>query len=249
MNTQTTHNIDIDQLFQVGAHYGFTKSRRHPTVVPYLYGTKDGNDIFDLEKTAEQIATAAALIEDYAKQDKSIMYVSTKDESKHLVRDTATSLETPFIVNRWIGGVLTNFSEIKKRIQRLNDLEAEQASGELDRKYVKKELVVLGREMDKLRHNFGGIQQMNRCPDLMVIVDPRHDQIAIEEAKTMGIPVIAIMNSDCDVSQIDHPIVMNDSLRGSVELVLATLARAQKAGVAAPKPKPSTTQQKAATAA
>jgi small subunit ribosomal protein S2 len=85
-----------------------------------------------------------------------------------LVRDTATSLETPFIVNRWIGGVLTNFSEIKKRIQRLNDLEAEQASGELDRKYVKKELVVLGREMDKLRHNFGGIQQMNRCPDLMV---------------------------------------------------------------------------------
>lgn len=93
---------------------------------------------------------------------------------------------------------------------------------------------MLGREMDKLRHNFGGIQQMTRRPDLLVVVDPRHDDIAIQEAKTLGVPVAAIMNSDCDVSQIDHPVVMNDSLRGSVELALATLARAQKAGVAAP---------------
>lgn len=234
MNTQTTHKIDIDQLFQVGAHYGFTKSRRHPTVVPYLYGTKDGNDIFDLEKTAAQIEAVAQLIEEYAKQDKVIMYVSTKDESKHLVRDVAVSLDTPYVVNRWIGGVLTNFTEIKKRVQRLNDLEAEQAAGTLERKYTKKERVMLGREMDKLRHNFGGIQQMTRRPDLLVVVDPRHDDIAIQEAKTLGVPVAAIMNSDCDVSQIDHPVVMNDSLRGSVELALATLARAQKAGVAAP---------------
>lgn len=247
MNTQTTHNIDIDQLFQVGAHYGFTKSRRHPTVVPYLYGTKDGNDIFDLQKTAAQVTAAAQVIEEYAKQDKVIMYVSTKDESKHLVRDVAVSLDTPYVVNRWIGGVLTNFSEIKKRVQRLNDLEAEQASGTLERKYIKKELVVLGREMEKLRHNFGGIQNMTRRPDLLVVVDPRHDDIAIDEAKTLGIPVVAIMNSDCDVSQIDYPIVMNDSLRGSVELVLGILARAQKAGVATPASKPTSDAQPAAT--
>jgi small subunit ribosomal protein S2 len=233
MNEKSTFTIEIDTLFQAGAHYGFSKSRRHPTAVPYLYGTKEGNDIFDLQQTIDQIAAAANVIEEYVKQDKIIMYVSTKDESKHIVRDAAMSLEAPHVVNRWIGGMLTNFTEIKKRVQRLNDLEAENASGALERKYTKKERVVLGREVERLRYNFGGIQNMNRRPDMLVIVDPRHDYIAVEEANTLGIPIVGILSSDCDVEDIDYPILMNDSLRGSVQLGLQTLAHAHKSGLTA----------------
>ena len=237
MNTDTKTTTDksntIQKLFEVGAHFGFTKRRRHPTVVPYLYGTKDGNDIFDLEKTADQIEEVAALLEEWAKLGKTVMYVGTKDEIKHIVERSAMAVDSPYVINRWIGGVLTNFSEIKKRIKRLLDLEAEQAAGTLDRKYTKKERVILGREMTKLRFNFGGVVSLVRPPDAMVVVDPRHEFIAVEEAKQLGIPVVGILSSDVNVSDVTHPIVMNDSLLGSVTYVLERLVEAQKKGAAA----------------
>lgn len=237
MSTQSTQNL-IERLFSAGAHFGFKKSRRHPTVTPYLFTSKDGNDIFDLEQSAALIETAASIINEAGKNGKNVVFVGTKDEVSRLVKDTAESIEVPYVSNRWIGGMFTNFSEIKKRIARLESLMAERESGELDRKYTKKERVLINREIDKLNFNFAGIKSLTRTPDLMVVVDPRHDVIAVQEALDIRIPVIALMSSDCDASKITHPVFVNDALQSSVSIVLGELAKAFTEGKGQFVPKP-----------
>lgn len=230
----------IDKLFEAGAHFGFRKSRRHPTVVPFLFTSKEGNDIFDLEQSASQIQTATAVLEEAAKNGKVILFVGTKDEVSATVKRHAEMVSVPYVVNRWIGGMMTNFSEIKKRLLRLETLIHEKESGELDRKYTKKERVLINREVTKLQFNFGGIATITRPVDLMVIVDPRHDSIALEEAKDRKIPTIAIMSSDCDISQVTYPILVNDALQSSVTLVLDELTSAIERGKVSYVPKPAT---------
>ena len=231
MSTSPTNNQTlIDRLFKAGAHFGFKKSRRHPTVTPYLFTTKQGNDIFDLEKSAELLTAASTVVRGMSALGKTVLFVGTKEEVAKIVKDTAEKIQAPFVVNRWIGGMLTNFTEIKKRIARMDQLARERESGELERKYTKKERVILGREADKLAMYFGGIATLTKLPDLMVVVDPRHDTIAIEEATQMKIPVIAIMSSDCNVSKVTHPILVNDALQSSVTTVLGELASAFTTG-------------------
>lgn len=237
MSTPTTNNL-IERLFSAGAHFGFKKSRRHPTVTQYLFTSKDGNDIFDLEQSASLIESAAAVLTEAGKNGKNVVFVGTKDEVSRLVEATAQSIAMPFVTNRWIGGMLTNWSEIKKRIMRLDALMNERESGELDRKYTKKERVLINREIDKLNFNFAGIKTLPKTPDLMVVVDPRHDFIAVEEATDIRIPVIALMSSDCDAAKVTHPIVVNDALQSSVKVVLDELARAYAEGKAQFVPKP-----------
>ena len=233
----TNNPTFIDRLFKAGAHFGFKKSRRHPSVAPYLYTTKDGSDIFDLEKVTALLDTAKETIKEAGLHGKTVLFVSTKDEASKLVQAAAEKVEAPYVTNRWIGGMLTNFSEIKKRINRLEALTHEKESGELERKYTKKERVVIGREIDKLSFNFFGISKITRMPDLMVVVDPRHDEIAVTEALDKGIATMAIMSSDCDASKITYPVVVNDSLQSSVSLILDELVASYEEGKAAYVPK------------
>ncbi|MCA9358214.1 30S ribosomal protein S2 [Candidatus Kaiserbacteria bacterium] len=233
----TNNPTFIDRLFKAGAHFGFKKSRRHPSVAPYLYTTKDGSDIFDLEKVTALLDTAKETIKEAGLHGKTVLFVSTKDEASKLVKAAAEKVEAPYVTNRWIGGMLTNFSEIKKRINRLEALTHEKESGELERKYTKKERVVIGREIDKLSFNFFGISKITRMPDLMVVVDPRHDEIAVTEALDKGIATMAIMSSDCDASKITYPVVVNDSLQSSVSLILDELVASYEEGKAAYVPK------------
>ena len=246
MSTPTTNNL-IERLFSAGAHFGFKKSRRHPTVTPYLFTSKDGNDIFDLEQSAALIEAAAAVLHEAGKNGKNVIFVGTKDEVSRLVHATAESIAMPYVTNRWIGGMLTNWSEIKKRIMRLESLTTERESGELDRKYTKKERVMITREVDKLTFNFAGIKNLTRTPDLMVVVDPRHDFIAVQEASDIRIPVIALMSSDCDAAKITHPVFVNDALQSSVSVVLGELAKAYSEGKAQFVPKPVVTRTPIAT--
>ena len=232
-----TQNI-IDRLFAAGSHFGFSKSRRHPTMAKYLFGTKDGSDIIDLEVTAESLQKAQETLSEAGKNGKTVLFVGTKDEVSKIVKDAATKAEMPFVVNRWIGGMLTNFGEIKKRIERLKTLIDQGESGELERKYTKKERVLIGRERDKLNFNFAGIKDMDRTPALMVVVDPRHDHIAISEAKHMNVPVVGVMSSDCDENTVTQPVVVNDALTSSVTLVLDELVDAYIEGRKAFVPKP-----------
>ncbi|MEY3783744.1 MAG: RpsB: ribosomal protein [Candidatus Parcubacteria bacterium] len=239
MSTTTTDKTSfIDRLFKAGSHFGFKKSRRHPTVVPFLYTTKDGNDIFDLEKTTALLEAAKDALRDAGQLGKTVLFVGTKDEASLIVKTAAEKTESPYVTNRWIGGMLTNYSEIKRRINRLEALTHEKESGELERKYTKKERVVIGREVAKLTFNFFGISKMPKLPDMMLVVDPRHDTIAVAEAMGKKIPVIAIMGSDCDASQIKFPVVANDSLQSSVSLILDELVAAYVEGKAAFVPKP-----------
>ena len=234
----STNSTLIQRLFNAGAHFGFKKSRRHPTVAPYLFTTKEGVDIFDLEKTAATIDQVKELLKQAGMNGKTVLFVGTKDESAKIVKSAAEGVGAPYVTNRWIGGMLTNLPEIKKRINRLEALTHESASGELERKYTKKERVMIGREMDKLVFNFGGIKDVTKSPDYLLIVDPRHDHIAVTEAKSRNIPIIAIMSSDCDASRIDYPVVVNDSLQTSVSLILEELAASLKEGIAAYAPRP-----------
>lgn len=216
----------IERLFSAGSHFGFTKSRRHPTVTPYIFTNKLGTDIIDLEQTAELLEKAKQTLKEAGEKGQTVLFVGTKDEVSPIVASFAAQAEMPVVVNRWIGGMLTNFSEIRKRIERLKALTLEKESGELERKYIKKERVVIGREVDKLEFNFGGIQKMDRAPHLLLVVDPRHDSIAVQEATDMKIPVIAIMSSDCDISKVTMPVVINDALHSSVTLALTELTNA-----------------------
>lgn len=234
--TQSTQTL-IDRLFKAGSHFGFSKSRRHPSVKPYLFGNKLGTDIFDLEKTVTAIEEAKAALEKAGTEGKVLVVVSTKEETSALARKAAEAAELPFVTNRWIGGTLTNFSEIKKRIDRLHKLTTEGESGELERKYTKKERVVIGREIDKLNSNFGGIKQLEKTPTMMLVVDARHDVIAVTEAADIGIPVVGIMSSDNNVKHVTHAVVVNDALQSSVTLVLDELLAAYTKGKAAFVPK------------
>lgn len=237
MSTPSTNTL-IERLFGAGAHFGFKKSRRHPTVTPYLFTSKDGNDIFDLEQSAALIEAAAAVLLEAGKNGKTVIFVGTKDEVSQTVKTSAELAVMPFVTNRWIGGMLTNFSEIKKRINRLESLTVERESGELDRKYTKKERVMINREIDKLNFNFAGIKALTRTPDFMVVVDPRHDVIAVQEALDMRVPIIALMSSDCDAARVTYPVFVNDALQASVKVVLGELVTAFNTGKASFVPKP-----------
>lgn len=229
MSTENNTNI-IERLFKAGAHFGFNKSRRHPSTVPFIFGSKDGTDIFDLEITAEQIESAKKILSEAGENGKKVLFVGTKEEIAKIVKAAAEKIEMPFVTNRWIGGMLTNYTEIRKRIERLKTLTAERESGELERKYIKKERVVIGREIDKLEFNFGGVKDIEKTPSVMVVVDPRHNFIAVQEANDMNIPVVAIMSSDCDASKVQAPIMVNDALTSSVELALTELIDAYAKG-------------------
>ncbi len=219
----------VDRLFKTGGHFGFQKSRRHPSVVQYLFGTKEGTDIIDLEKTAQSIETAKAALANIARQGGDVIFVGTKDESQTIVRDAALEAGASYVVNRWVGGTLTNFAEARKRIARLQELITQGETGELDRKYTKKERGVINHEMKKLTFNFGGIRKIERVPKMIVVVDARHNSIPVEEAQKLGIKILAIAGTDNNVTNIAYPIIMNDSLVGAVKAVLGELAATYKA--------------------
>ncbi|OGG86101.1 30S ribosomal protein S2 [Candidatus Kaiserbacteria bacterium RIFOXYB1_FULL_46_14] len=233
----TNQNL-IDRLFAAGAHFGFKKSRRHPSMKPYLFGTKDGTDVIDLERSIALLEEAKAAIKTAGMDGKTVLFVGTKDEIAKQVREQAEKIGVPFVTNRWVGGMLTNWTEIRKRLGRLADLIAQGESGELERKYTKKERVIITRELNKLMHNFGGIRTLEKLPDMMLIVDPRHDHLAVAEAREKNIPVIAIMSSDNNIKSADYPVVQNDTLRASVDIALSELAQAYAEGKASFVPKP-----------
>lgn len=216
----------IKDLFSAGAHFGFSKSRRHPSIAKYIFATKQGTDIFDLERTGALLTDAATYMRELGESGKTVLFVSTKEEVSDLVRAQADGTNMPYVTNRWIGGILTNFSEIKKRILRMTTLREQQASGELERKYTKKERLMISRELDKLGFNFGGIVALERAPDAMLVVDPRHDAVAVREARDARVKVIALMSSDCDLSMVDVPVIVNDAQRESVAFALGELVRA-----------------------
>ena len=233
MNTTETKNEEegvIDVMFSAGAHFGLSKARRHPSVKEYIFGLKQKTDIFDLEKTNELLESAKKFARKLGSERKKLMFVGGKPESHKIIRDTAVKVELPFCVGRWIGGTITNFSEIKKRVNKLKKLLNDKETGALS-KYTKLEQLHIDREIEKLKKMYEGLLLLNdKLPDAMFVVDPLRENIAVEEAKSKNIPIIALANSDCDISEIDYPIVANDSARKSIEYFVTEVANAYEEG-------------------
>lgn len=214
--------ISATSLMEAGVHYGYSRTRRHPTVTPFLYGTKNGADIIDIEKTGLQLEAATKFLGELSASGKTVLFVGVKPESHSTIIDIATSLKQPYVTERWIGGILTNFSQMKTRIEKLEKMKEERVSGEYA-KYTKKEQILLNREMERLSKYFSGLLGMHKLPDALFVVDSKKEHIAVLEAHKVNIPVIAIGNTDCSIRGIEYPIVANDSSASSIGAILDIL--------------------------
>lgn len=230
MNTADMQGVGVDRLFETGAHFAQVKSRRHPSMKKFVLGTKSKVEIFDLTKTDEQLAKAKAAMTALARDGKTVLFVGGKREVTDQVKAAAERIGQPYVAGRWLGGTISNFPEIKKRIDRLADLQQKRASGELAKTHTKLERVFIDREIERLETRLSGLAGMSKRPDAMLIVDTKHEAHATKEANDAHIPVIGIMSSDCDLAEAMFPIVTNDSSRATVELMLGELASAYEQG-------------------
>lgn len=221
----------IDELFAAGAHFGFVKARRHPSSKPFIFGSKDKVEIFDLEKSADELLKVLKFIEDKGRENAVILFVGGKSEAREAIKRMGSELSMPHVFGRWIGGTLTNWSEIKKRLAKLEELTTQREKGELG-KYTKKERLLIDREIDKLGVYFSGIANMKALPKVLVVVDPKKEHIAVSEAKRMKIPVVGLAGTDVNLYEVDYAIPANDSSRSSIELIMKKIAAAYKAGQA-----------------
>ena len=228
-----TNTALAKELFAVGAHFGYSKTRRHPSMVKYLFAKKNKVDIIDIEQTTTLLEEAAVYMKGLGARNKVVVFVGAKPEAKVAVQTQAESLGMPYVITRWVGGILTNFPEIKKRLNRLEELRAAKISGDLAKKYTKKEQLLIAREVAKMETLFSGLVSLKGLPDAMFIVDPKKEVNAVLEAKRLGIPTIAIANTDCDISNIDYPIVANDASRASIGFIVKKLGEAYKGSVKA----------------
>lgn len=222
--------VGVDRLFGAGAHFAQRKSRRHPSMRTYVVGAKSRVEIFDLVKTDAQLAKAKEVMRAFAEAGKTVLFVGGKREISDIVKKEASRIHQPYVAGRWLGGTISNFVEIKKRIDRLADLSAKRESGELSKMYTKLERLFIDREIERLSTRLDGITELSRKPDAFVIIDTKHEAHATREARQAGIPIIALMSSDCDVKDATYPIVMNDASREAVSLILGELASAYESG-------------------
>ncbi len=227
MNKQDTK---IEEMFRSGVHYGYSKSRRHPSTVPYIFTTKNGTDIINIEKTYELLEKALEQIVSYATSGKIILFVGTKAEAHQQVIEIASSLGMPYVNTRWVGGALTNFPEIKKRITKLIDLREQKEKGEFD-KYTKKERLLIDKEMKDMSRNFQGLSTITKIPDAMVVIDSKKEDIAVNEAIKINIPIIALLNTDCNAKKVDFPVVANDASVSSISFFLPEIKEAYNRGI------------------
>jgi small subunit ribosomal protein S2 len=230
---------DIDTLFEAGTHFGFSRARRHPSAAPYLFGTKDRTDIFDLEETERRLVKAREFVASVAQSGKHVLFVGGKHEALSIIKEVAERIGTPYVAGRWIGGTLTNFKNIRKRIDRLQKLMQERESGELE-KYTKRERLLIDREIEELLARFGGLVNMTELPAALFVVDSRHENTAVKEAKQLGIPVVGLASSDCDFSLVKYPIPGNDTSIRSIRIIVEEIANAYTQGKRAPAKAPET---------
>lgn len=228
-NTRENTDLIIEQMFKVGAHYGYSKTRRHPSLSKYIYATKNKTDIIDLEKTSILLNMATEFVKNLGTAGKIILFVGTKPEAKEVIKNVAESLNMPYVTERWIGGTLSNFTEIKKRITELENYRKDSREGGLD-KYTKKERVVLAKKMERLSRYYSGLIGLKKIPDALFIIDAKTEQIAATEAKNGDVSVVSLVNSDSNIKGIDYPIIGNDSSIPSIKFFTASIANAYKMG-------------------
>ena len=217
--------ISMKQLLEAGVHFGHQTRRWNPKMAQYIFTERNGIYIIDLQKTVRKIDEAYMFVRDVAMEGKSILFVGTKKQAQESIEAEAKRCGMFYVNNRWLGGTLTNFRTIRTRIDRLNAIDAMEKNGQFD-VLPKKEVIKLCAEREKLQKNLGGIREMRKLPGALFIVDPRKERIAVAEARALGIPIVAIVDTNCDPDEIDYVIPGNDDAIRAVKLIAGKLADA-----------------------
>ena len=217
--------ISMKQLLEAGVHFGHQTRRWNPKMAQYIFTERNGIYIIDLQKTVRKIDEAYMFIRDLALEGKSVLFVGTKKQAQESIESEAKRCGMYYVNNRWLGGTLTNFRTIQTRIKKLNDIDAMEKNGQFD-VLPKKEVIKLCAEREKLLKNLGGIREMKKLPGALFIVDPRKERIAVQEARILGIPIVAIVDTNCDPDEIDYVIPGNDDAIRAVKLIAGKLADA-----------------------
>ena len=217
--------ISMKQLLEAGVHFGHQTRRWNPKMAPYIFTERNGIYIIDLQKTVRKLEEAYNFVRELSMEGKSVLFVGTKKQAQDSVRDEAQRAGAYYVNARWLGGMLTNFRTIRRRIDRLNQLKTMESDGTFEM-LPKKEVVKLNLEIEKLEKFLGGIKDMKQLPGALFIVDPRKERIAVAEAKKLGIPIVAIVDTNCDPDEIDYVIPGNDDAIRAVKLISGTIANA-----------------------
>lgn len=225
-------NVDIKKLLEAGAHFGHKTSRWHPNMAPYIHSKRDGSHIIDLTHTVAGLEEALSFLTKTASEGKQILLVGTKRQAQDLVLKSAQETGMPFVVNRWLGGMLTNTNTMSKRIKHLKDLESKMESGELANKYSKLEVQRFAEEIEQLNYMYGGIKEMAAKPGAVFVVDVINELNAIREARKLGVKVIALVDTNADPKLIDYVVPCNDDAIKTLELVLGYIVQAINEGKA-----------------
>jgi len=223
--------VDLTQLIEAGAHFGHLTRRWNPKMKPFIFMEKNGIHIIDLKKTQNYLYESANNLSKLVAEGKKVLFVGTKKQAKGVIESEARRSDVNWVSERWLGGMLTNFSTIRKSIKRLNNIEKQETDGTFE-KITKKERLFLTREKDKLKKVLEGVETMSRLPGALFIVDIKKESIAVKEAKRLGIPVFAIVDTNCDPDEVDHVVPANDDAVKTIELITKTMADAIIEGTA-----------------
>ncbi|OCL27115.1 30S ribosomal protein S2 [Orenia metallireducens] len=217
--------VSMKQLLESGVHFGHQTKRWNPKMKQYIFTERNGIYIVDLQQTVKLAEDAYNFVRELATEGKTVLFVGTKKQAKETIKQEAERCGMPYVNERWLGGMLTNFKTIRKRIDRLEELEKMEEDGVFE-VLPKKEVMQLEKERTKLVRNLGGIRDMNGLPDVLFVVDPRREEIAVAEAKKLGIPVVAIVDTNCDPDDVDYVIPGNDDAIRAVKLLTGVIADA-----------------------
>ena len=215
----------VAQLLEAGVHFGHQTRRWDPRMAEYIFQARNGIHIIDLQKTSKKLDEAYSFMREQAEEGKTVLFVGTKKQAQECMKEAAVKCGMFYVNQRWLGGMLTNFKTIKARVQRLKDLEAMEQDGTFD-VLPKKEVINLKKEMEKLEKNLGGIKEMENTPDIIFLVDPKKEATAIAEAKKLNIPVVGLVDTNCNPEDLDYPIPGNDDAIRAVKLIADVMANA-----------------------
>jgi len=219
----------LEEMVKAGILYGRKKSKTHPRMRPFIYATRSGIEILDLPKTMEAIDKAGEFLKEVSKKSGLVLAVGTKPATQDLVENFAQALSMPFVIKRWLGGTLTNFKTLSKRIQYYMNLKADKATGKLE-KYTKKEQVEFGKQIEKMNGFFRGLEKLNKLPDALLVVNVNDHITSVREAKRLKIPVVAILSTDTDPELVNYPIPANDNSKSSIAWILNRLQSKMEEG-------------------
>ena len=217
--------VAMKQLLEAGVHFGHQTRRWDPRMAEYIFQARNGIHIIDLQKTSKKLDEAYEFMREQAEEGKRVLFVGTKKQAQECVKEAAEKSGMFYVNERWLGGTLTNFGTIRKRINRLTELEAMEQNGTFE-VLPKKEVVLLRKEMDKLNKNLGGIKEMTEIPDVIFLVDPKKEHIAVQEARKLNIPIIGLVDTNCDPNDVDYVIPGNDDAIRAVKLITDVMANA-----------------------